>query len=348
MFIFHIIYTAGTVSALQIFVFSLLQWSTCRFRLVANGCSKSELKLLRQLCLEHARLELCVLPFDQTVPHDRALSYLQTLEQSDYFCFMDSDIIASGDFLTGVIPYLDQHDAFFSCSSLWCKGEDQVLPNSYLSMDGRYNQTDAGVCLGSTYFAVYDNRMLTQFIKATQIDFKRYYWAEIPPSIQSHLVQMRLDKAYYDTGKLLNLLLLSEGRSLIFREIPTLHHIGGISITHKKSIPQPILKKLRVQFWRWREQLKKSMQLLVTRIDSKQLRFGFTQPEWEARQIVLHRKAVVARYFSNLLQSLVDNQPLPSPPRLCDTEVEAKVSLVSSMIIRLHRSVYHNQICVRE
>jgi hypothetical protein len=156
MFTFNIIYMPGTVKYLYFFVLSLLKWSDCSFRLVSNGCGPAEVNLLKQFCRQQPRLELCVLPFNRVIPHDQALAYLHALDQPDYFCFMDSDIFAKGDFLTPLVPHLNQHAALFSSSSCWCKAEEQILPTSFRKMQGRFNHTDQGVgCMPGEYLFCY-------------------------------------------------------------------------------------------------------------------------------------------------------------------------------------------------
>ena len=65
---FNVIYTPGTVRYLTPFIASLLRWSDCRYRLVANGCSDDEVKLLSAVADLDDRLELLVMPEKRMVP----------------------------------------------------------------------------------------------------------------------------------------------------------------------------------------------------------------------------------------------------------------------------------------
>jgi GT2 family glycosyltransferase len=150
---FNIIYTRGTVRYLRLLVFSLLKWSESSFRLVANACSPEEVRLLQELCYKNSRLEFLALPSERGMQHSEVLSYLQALERLDHFCFMDSDIIATGDFVNEMLPYLDNHAAVFSAPPLWCTEEEQILPDTFPVMGGRFNRTSSGLCIGSTHFA---------------------------------------------------------------------------------------------------------------------------------------------------------------------------------------------------
>ena len=137
---FNIVYTVGTVRYLRLLVFSLLKWSEASFRLVANGCSPEEAHMLEELCRSSSQLEFLALPSTTLLPHSDVLSHLQSMEQSQYFCFMDSDILATGDFVSEMAPYLGQYSAVFSATPIWCTEEEQVLPDILPRMPGHFNR----------------------------------------------------------------------------------------------------------------------------------------------------------------------------------------------------------------
>jgi len=227
---FNIVYIPGSVRYLRLFALSLLNSADCSFRLISNGCGPDEARLLRDFCGCSPRMEFLALPYGGMVSHGRALSCLQSQERSAYFCFMDSDILATGQFLNEFVPCVDQYAGVFSCPPVWCTAEDQVLSPTFQRMAGRYNWTESGVCLGSSYFAIYDNRVLTSLFRSTGIDFRRYLWDELSLAQCSELAGMGLKMDLYDTGKVVNLLLLCRGHELVFKESPTLKHVGGISL----------------------------------------------------------------------------------------------------------------------
>ncbi len=226
---FNIIYTPGSVQYLCPFVFSLLNWSNCNFRLISNGCSLEESLLLKKLCYESDRLEYILLPLSETIKHGHALNYLQRFCEKEFFCFMDSDIFASGLFIKEFISLFKNHSALFSCRPLWCKPSEQILPEDDVRMRGWYNQCGPYFCLGSSYFAIYNQNVLNYYIKNTGITFQRYSWSDVPDNLKKAISEKGLRKKVYDTGKLLNVILGLRGENLINIESRHLKHIGGLS-----------------------------------------------------------------------------------------------------------------------
>jgi hypothetical protein len=333
---FNIIYTTGTVKHLRLFVFSLLKWSDSAFRLVANACSPQEMRLLRELCQKSPRLEFLALPYKRPSPHDKTLSYLQSIERSDYFCFMDSDMLATGDFMGEMSPYLRGHAGVFSGSPIWCTKEEQVLPATLPRVRGQFSRTADGVCLGSSYFAIYDNRVLTQFIQSTGIDFRRYWWREVAPQHQGLLAGLGLKKDRFDTGKLLNVLLPAEDKPIVFVDSQFLQHIGSVSIRgalKASSHPVNLLKSTR-----WGPAVK--LRQWIKRLRGGRASAGADGVTLDAERAEIHkmrgRMMATAVYFDQLFDSLFENKPLPPVPHVDDPAVEERVGSVTAHIVSLY------------
>ena len=113
-FEFNIIFTPGTVKYLSLFLWSLLKWSDCSFRLVSNGCLPPERRYLKKLSRQNPRLEFWAIPTQNSKPHGLALNYLHAMTHSKHFCFMDSDIFATGDFIGPLARHQDQYAGIFS------------------------------------------------------------------------------------------------------------------------------------------------------------------------------------------------------------------------------------------
>ncbi len=227
---FNIIYTPHTARHLSMFVPSLLEWMDSRFRIIANGCLPDEVQLLQNLCTTDARLEFLMISEDSMIPHGHALNWLQERTDSPWFCYMDSDVIATGPFMQTVAAHLDHGDVFSSGLPLWHSHEDTILPTSFRRMQGSHIWTDDGTCIGCDYFAVFNNELLTRIIKTTSIGFQTYRWDDIPAAQQDLLQQMHMDKTDYDTGKVLTALLLNEGARYTYEDLPGLRHLGGFSL----------------------------------------------------------------------------------------------------------------------
>jgi hypothetical protein len=333
---FNIVYTTGTVRYLRLFVVSLLRWSDCVFRLVANACSPEETRLLQELGHKSPRLEFLALPYKKTTPHDKTLSYLQSIERSGYFCFMDSDILATGDFMSEMSPYLHQYAGVFSGSPIWCTEEEQVLSATVPRVRGQFSRTADGVCLGSSYFAIYDNNVLTEFIQSTGVDFRRYWWREIPAPYQRQLARMGLQKDRYDTGKLLNILLPAQGEAIAFVDSQFLQHIGSVSIRgalKASSHPMSLLKSTTwhpaVVLRQWLKTLRRSKGPPgpdVAPTDAKRIEI----------QRMRKRMTTTAIYFDQLFDSLFENEPLPALPQVDDLETRKRIESVTADIVSLY------------
>ena len=114
----NIVYIPGTVPYLSCFPFSLVEWSDkCRFRLVSNGCSAYEENILSRMAYSDERLEFLSLQSERVLSHGEALTILQRQEKARYFTFLDSDVFATGEFLSDLIQSLASADAVFSSPS---------------------------------------------------------------------------------------------------------------------------------------------------------------------------------------------------------------------------------------
>lgn len=247
---------------------------------------------------------------------------------------MDSDILATGDFMNEFTPYLGQYTGIFSGSPLWCLDEEQILLEIGSRIaSGWQNRTDTGLCLGSSYFAIYDNRILTQFIQSTGIDFRIYRWQEIPAQWQNHITELGLRELGYDTGKVLNILLLAQGERLCFRESSTLQHIGGISTyvtDESRSLHKRLFRKFnrsaklayRRAKWKYMNRI---MKLAETQIQKTQ-NIGLIARRWNS----------TGRYFTQVLQALFENRPLPATPGIGESEIEERIELAAANIATLY------------
>lgn len=334
----NIIYTPGTVKHLSFFIWSLLKWSDCSFRLVSNGCQTAEQCYLKTLCAQEQRLEFWTMPTKTSLPHGQVLNYLQAMNHSDHFCFMDSDIFATGNFLSEIMPQLASHAGIFSGMPIWVKEEEEILPQDFRHMVGTFNRTDKGNCIGSTYVALYDNRALTEVMQSTGIGFEEYRWQEIPRAVQEQIKNLDLQKYSYDTGKVLNLLLLAQDSRLCNFELPSLCHIGGTSFqVHYDNQPQGFKRRLLNGLLRtgFAAPLKALQKYRAT--ISYQNRYHDT-PEAELhlnmKQRNQHRNPV-RQYLLLLLNALFQGAAIPPTPVTDDQEIDSRLSLVKEQLLLL-------------
>ncbi len=293
---FHIIYTPGTVKYLRLFTRSLLKWLPCSFRLVSNGCSQEEVRLLRAFSQQHAQLELLLLPWNTLRSHPKVLNYLQRQESSDFFCFLDSDIFATGNFLSNLTDALQESNAIFSGIPFWQNAEECVWKNYLTEISGLHATAEDGGVLGTTFFSVYDNRMLTECIGSTGISLKAYEWRKIPQAYQAMLTRTDRKARYYDTAKLLNIVLRERGATLRYQNLSSLQHIGGFSAVEAREMTA----KRRLKSF------KGSLNILR---DWLFYRRSFYYFQRNLQQIESYK-----RYFSSLLRHLFDKTPLGQIP----------------------------------
>ncbi len=335
---FHVIYTPGTVRLLRLFVYSWLEHSSFRFRLVSNGLPGEERQALQRFCARSPRLEYAELPWNELAPHGVALDYLQAQEQDEYFCFMDSDIYLVSSLDDELIPRLGKHAAIYSAAALWESQGDRLHLPEYHLLAGRHTHAANGDCLGSTFFAVYRNQALSETIRQYGLGFERHAWRELSPSIQELLASGGMKKNHYDTGKILVLLLRAAGHSLHWMDSHALRHIGGVSLNTQKERRQQageggrsmrprhirlLMRWVRHRLWHF-----------LGRRDQFDEVFGWN--EYRSITAMVLKKPAASRFFTRLLRSLAKGEPPPAPPRLGDAAVEASLAAAASEITALH------------
>lgn len=323
--IFHIIYIRGTVRLFHRFVYSLLAHSNCHFCLVSNACFEEEKQILRKMCLAEERLSFCDLPTTENWLHGKALTFLYKRNNADFFCFMDSDIFATGPFMNQFQSYLSQYLSLSSCSSLWMLETDKILPVDAKRIKGRYNRTLSGINIGSSYFAIYNCKLIEQMITPQKVSFDRIHWKEVDVSVKEQLKEQALVYEVYDTAKLLNLSLYIQGGTSLFFESKHLIHLGATSSNvlleghfRKKKLVE-FITPLTESYWK-----RLLLKLFGFSDGFKKIFYsGVEQKTYDCSV----RKAIVSTYFLKLIDSLIFKQPLPSIPWLAPSEKEIQIRL---------------------
>ncbi|MCX7670340.1 MAG: glycosyltransferase [Anaerolineae bacterium] len=326
---FHIIYVPGSVDYLLPFVDSLLRWSPYTFRLVSNGCSPAEQRLLQAYCRSDPRLEYLALPTVQPLYHSHALNYLQAICREDAFCFMDSDIFACGPFLENVDSLHLAYAGVFAGAPFWLLPEDQVMPAHVNVATGEHSRTYTGLPLGVSFLAVYDNRLLASFIRRTGLGFQICDWGDLPPWLQTWCAARGMVGYWFDTGKALNLGLQAHGHQLIVLDSPNLIHLGGISFIAKRRYYD--MQKSRALwvgglYYRARElyiRLRRRMQ---------------NDPVFRsARLPFLRRRRRYGSYFADLLEAEIRGRRPPALPAEDHPLIRQRAQFAAEEISRLLR-----------
>jgi len=326
---FNIIYTRDTVKYLLIFAMSLLRWSDCSFRLVANGCTDEECDLLERFCERSKRTVFYRYPSDDILPHGTVLTHLQQMEDSEYFCFMDSDIFATSNFMDDFFPLLREYDGIFSCPPVWCEEGENILDTRNSRIVGKHNRTVNGIELGSSYFAIYDNRLLSEFLMSSDITFDKYSWEDLSGENRDILIGLGLKKERYDTGKLLNIMIQRRGFRIVYRVSSSLHHIGGFSGVKTKIIRseiEPIFDE---------ERYKRGSRSISDKILSLLKRRG------DGKSIHAKRKRVfVNEFFRELIFCLSEGIPFKGELSEINNEVDENIKRTVQHLHKIYEEFY--------
>lgn len=225
----NVIFVKGTVEILLPFLPSLLTHSSCRFRLISNGCLLEEATILKEFTDFNTQTVFYSLNTERILQHHEVLHNVLELEESEWFAFIDSDIVAKSQFLPALFNALEGKDAVFTGLPLWHETYEMMMPKDFNIMGGRFVNAHNGYLLGLSYAAIYKTSGLKNFIKSSGIDLRKYRWNEIPANYQQILNELGLKKQLYDTAKLLNILWQYEGGEMVFRNSDELIHLGGVS-----------------------------------------------------------------------------------------------------------------------
>ena len=199
---FNIIYVPGTFKLLRVFLLSLLEHSSsCRFRLVSNGCGDEELRAIQDFCGSYPRLGWQVVGTGAPLAHGEVLSLLQEQEESSLFAFMDSDIFATAPFLENLLAAARGADAIFSCTPFWATDRCLRASRDSMVLSGAFNELADGTCVGTSYFAVYDNQKLSRCRAETAVGLRLYLWRQIPRRLCRELRAAGKVKGIYRHGK---------------------------------------------------------------------------------------------------------------------------------------------------
>lgn len=329
--LFYIIYTPGAVRGLLPFVDTLLHWSDCAYCLVANGCGVAEVALLRDRCAGETRLNWRRLPFDRKVEHGQALNFLVAASDQPYFCFMDSDILATGDFMAELRPALPGAAGLFSAWPITIRAVERILPDDSLFIGGRHSYTAAGLCLGGSYFAIYERAALARALSLSPDGFNRGYWAQLPRQTQRFLREIGQERLFYDTGRVLNLYLQKDGE-LRVRDTMALLHLGSYSIHTGGFPPGPEPPT-------WLKTLKAAGSRLRDGLNGRSYRAAVLRQVAQdpiQRRVDL-RRALLAGHFANLITALAAGIMSSAPMLLQDAEIDDNVSRATEILRGLWR-----------
>lgn len=317
---FHIIYTPGTVRALLPFVDSLLRWSELSFRLVSNGCAAEESARLRARCEEDRRLSFVDLRCRSMIEHGAVIDRLVAGDRSEFFGFMDSDIIATGDFMSGMLPALDQAAAVFSAWPITIRDDERVRPADSTHTSGRHAWTADGTCIGGTYFAIYRREVLMRALATEPLGFRRAFDGLLPRATRAFLRETGEDRLFHDTARALHFRIIGHGGVLCVRDTAELFHIGNFSANIG------YLNRNRPERF-WKRIPKKTLRSLCRHVNGDARRERILQQlnDCPSQRRVIDRAWRISGYFSSLATALTTGAVPPPILQLGDAEIDPRI-----------------------
>jgi hypothetical protein len=272
--------------------------------LVANGCAPETLALLDDYAATHPGqvVEVMDVSPHAMVAHGVALDAVRhQRDDGELFCLVDPDIKARGPFLAPYLELLRTHSAVTSGRQVWV--DDHVVPDTHLGLglDGRHFFHPNGFVYGCPHFAMYQRAHLDATCARWGVGLGSA-GPELAEATRVRLASAAHLYRVYDTGKIVNILLQLDGRTLRHVDPDELIHIGGMS--HFLSPP-----------------------------DSAEGGEVET-PSWAVYHGMEPRLAVT-RHTAALLRSLVEETARPSLPPGLDPELAHRLGFVTDEIVDL-------------
>jgi len=342
--LFNIIYTPRTVATLSPFVHSLLEWSDCKYRLIGNGCDRDEQKMLEDLAATDPHLSYMNLSEDEIYEHFDVLNMLQPECEDEWFCCIDSDILAKGEFQS-LLESIENNDAAISsCLPVWAIDSDKVLPTKFLRLQGTHIDLENGLHIGCTYFMIYNNNAVNMIRKEYGVGFERCWWDTLPEEQRTIIQKLGADKTDYDTAIVLNLLLTHEGYNVRYIDLPNLIHIGGVS----EQKASHTIQFTRGTYDNWSIKLRGTpfSGLIMMFADLYYGKANIVEDLCWEEYINLasraRRRRAASIYFSFLLNRLLAGEQLPQLPHMANKHTEANVKAAAAEVITAYQKYIPN------
>ena len=182
---FHVVYTAGTIDLLLPFAFSLLQSPTARFVLVDNGCLSEESEQMRRVADAEKRISYYRLPFEHVVRHGVALDHLFERSNEPQFAIIDSDILATGDFLAELEYAPGTCGGVCSGWPVWIEDGESTCSREQPFLGGPYRTLADGTAGGGTSCAIYDRAALGAALREIEAGLGNRVSSELGDDLRS-------------------------------------------------------------------------------------------------------------------------------------------------------------------
>jgi hypothetical protein len=302
-FVFNLVWTGSVFPYLKFFVASLIDHSEARFRFVTNACPPDQIALMADFARARPErvIEVVNVSDDDMIAHGVCLDEIfDTRDDGDYFCFVDSDILATQTWVGEFAELLESHSAVTSGKEVWT--DDNLVPVDHPGVAGEHFFARDGFVFGSPHLALYHRAALADTRGRWGVGF-RSAGPELDDKTKARLADFGHEYLIYDTSKILNALLQADGHTLVHRDLPQLMHIGGLS----HFISPPLL------------------------VEDEN---GVAQPDW-VRYENMRARWAVTRFTASVLQDLVDGRSASPVPDDIEPSMEARLAQVRETLIDL-------------
>ena len=321
---FNIVYVPGSVRRLLPFALTLLMGSGVRIRVVSNGCGADEIELLHAASHREDRISVHVLPFASSVDHGTALNHLFTSFDEPIFAFADSDVLASGDFVDDLFHTSPRAAAVFAAPAVFHTDDEAVLPAGATYLAGRHMVLSDGTPSGGTYIAAYERRLVEQVWQRAPRGFKAHRRSLLDRRLKRQFSSRGWSFHVFDTGRVINLLLLLDGHRLENRNVPALHHIGGLSVRELGSA----FSSMRLMMRQLRARDDHVFQRMIDGA-FRRLYVRSSRSPAPSRE----RRRIVCAHVDEVLDAIDAGRPVPATPPTGSEEVDRRLSeLVAALV----------------
>lgn len=327
---FNVVYTPGTIRTLLPLAFSLLRDRGVSLRLVMNSCPPGEVEYAHAAARAEPRTSVHDLEVSRPLEHGPALNRLFEAFKDPVFAMADSDVFATGPFLADV-GLRPGEAGSFAAPPVWITREEQILSEGAQAVGGRVRELRDGTVVGGTYIAMYDRAAVAPLVRAAPRGWGQHFRMTLPRETNRKLDEHGFGFRLFDTGRLLNLQLLTEGRTLVNRDSPRLHHIGGISLIGFEGARKTMRDALRLAISR-NEPEPRVAHVVNGLIRRYHARLGLDP----GRPRVLARRQVVRAHFDAALTALAAGAEPPEPPVTGEPDVDAQVRDASAALARIY------------
>ncbi len=324
---FHIVYTAGTIASLLPFAFSLLRSPAARFLLVDNGCGPDESQCLRSVADSEPRFSYYRLPFPDVAPHGTALDHLLERCTERFFAILDSDIMATGDFLSELADRPTRFGAICSAWPIWIEDGESVCAASQTFVGGPYRQLSDGTEVGGTGCAIYDRTALEDALGQVRAGLSNQTSHALGDELRLSFQKRGWNCIRFGTARVAHLQLVLQGNPIINRHSDHLHHIGGVSHTSDVA-PTSLPSKLRRVASLFLRGDRSPASNLVSNVNRRFSESGRKQASTylRKRKVVLHAEAA--------MDALRCGDPPPTTPPTGSPEVNGRLALFLESLVR--------------